>query len=326
MKFNAVVGNPPYQVMDGGAGVSAKPIYNVFVNLAKALKPNGISMIMPAKWYTDGKGLGSFRESMLNDKRIAKLVDFTDSRDCFDNVDIAGGVCYFLWKVGHDGKCEFVSRHRGLSKAALRDLSSEDTFIRHMEAVDIVDKVKSKTSVFYNSRVSTQKPFGLRTYVKPLENGDIVLKYNKGKGAYDSSLITIGKEMIPLWKVTISCLTAEHAGQTDKEGREKILSSLDILVPNEICTETYLVVDSFDSQEEVNNLSSYLKTRFVRFLIAQLASTQHLSKDKFANVPLQQFAPPFRHRLVSQHSRHRPSALRQVRPYRRRDIVYRKDD
>ena len=97
--------------------------------------------------------------------------------------------------------------------------------------------------------------------------------------------------MIPKWKVTISCLTAEHAGQTDKDGRKKILSSLGILVPNEICTETYLVVDSFDSQEEANNLSSYLKTRFVRFLIAQLASTQHLSKEKFAYVPLQQFTP-----------------------------------
>ena len=289
MKFGAVVGNPPYQVMDGGAGVSAKPVYNVFVELAKSLTPKNISMIMPAKWYTDGKGLGIFRETMLNDKRISKLVDFTDSRDCFENVDIAGGVCYFLWTKDYQGLCEFVSKHQGQSTTANRELSSEDSFIRHMEAVAIVGKVKSTTSAFYNTRVSTQKPFGLRTYVMPLVNGNIILKYNKGKGPYQSSLITIGKEMISQWKVTISCLTAEHAGQTDKEGRKKILSSLDILEPNEICTETYLVVDAFDTKEEAMHLYSYLQSRFVRFLISQLASTQHLSKDKFAYVPIQDF-------------------------------------
>ena len=289
MKFNAVVGNPPYQISDGGAGVSAKPIYNLFVDLARAIKPNSISMIMPAKWYTDGKGLGSFRESMLNDKHISKLFDFTDSRDCFDNVDIAGGVCYFLWEQSKNGLCEFVSRHKGTYASAMRDLASEDTFIRHMEAIDIVNKVKEISHSFYNERVSTQKPFGLRTYIKPLEHGDLILKYNKGRGPFDSSLIEIGNDMIPKWKITISCLTAEHAGQTDKEGRKKILSSLDMLVPNEICTETYLVVDAFDSEYEAISLQSYLKTRFVRFLISLLASTQHLSKDKFAYVPLQDF-------------------------------------
>ena len=144
---------------------------------------------------------------------------------------------------------------------------------------------------FYNEKVSTQKPFGLRTYVTPLESGDIVLKYNKGNGPYDSALITTGKEMIPQWKIIISCLTAEHAGQTDKEGRKKILSSLGMLEPNEICTETYLVIDAFDTLEEAQGLMLYVKSRFVRFLISILASTQHLSKEKFAYVPLQDFTP-----------------------------------
>ena len=290
MKFNAIVGNPPYQVMDGGAGVSAQPVYNSFVDISKLLRPHYISMVIPAKWYTDGKGLGAFRETMLNDKQIAKLVDFTDSRDCFETVDIAGGICYFLWEKGYNSYCEFVSRHQGLTKISKRDLSAEDSFIRHVDAISIVNKVKNIANQFYNTKVSTQKPFGLRTYVKPLEKGDIVVKYNKGKGPYESSLITIGKSMIPQWKITISCLTAEHAGQTDKEGRKKILSSLDMLAPNEICTETYLVVDAFDTKIEAEHLYSYLRTRFVRFLILQLASTQHLSKDKFAYVPLQDFA------------------------------------
>ena len=290
MKFTAIVGNPPYQQMDGGAGVSAKPIYNVFVDVAKLIRPKAISMIMPAKWYTDGKGLGEFRTNMLNDKRIAKLVDYEDSRDCFSNVDIAGGVCYFLWDNEHNGNCEFTSICQGVKKSSLRDLSADDSFIRNVEAVDIINKITALTNEFYSSRVSTQKPFGLRTYVTPLEHGDIILKYNKGKGPYESSLITTGREMINQWKVTISYLTAEHAGQTDKEGRKRILSSLDILVPNEICTETYMVVDSFDTREEAEHLFLYLKTRFVRFLISQLASTQHLSKEKFAYVPILNFA------------------------------------
>lgn len=291
MKFSAVVGNPPYQVMDGGAGVSAKPVYNSFVEIARDLNPNNVSMIMPAKWYTDGKGLEAFRTAMLNDKRLSKLVDFTDSRDCFESVDIAGGICYFLWSKDYHGPCEFISKHQGESRTSLRDLAASDDFIRHIGAVTIIDKVKARTTDFFKSRVSIQRPFGLRTYVTPLEEGDIVLKYSRGRGPYNSFLISTGNEMIDKWKVIISYLTAEHAGQTDKEGRKRILSSLDILGPNEICTETYLVVDALNTKEEAFYLFSYLKTRFVRFLIAQLASTQHLSKEKFAFVPLQNFTP-----------------------------------
>lgn len=292
MKFSAVVGNPPYQIMDGGAGVSAKPVYNSFVEVAKDLQPLNISMIMPAKWYTDGKGLEAFRSAMLNDKRLSKLVDFTDSRDCFENVDIAGGICYFLWNKDYNGQCNFVSKHQGETKSSMRDLAATDDFIRHIEAVSIIDKVKNYSNVgYYSERVSTRKPFGLSTNDTALDFGDITLIFNGGKGPYKSSLISKGKDMIPLWKVTISRLTAEHAGQADKEGRKRVLSSLNYLKPNEICTETYLVVDTFKTEKETLALMSYLKTRFVRFLIAQLASTQQMTKEKFAFVPLQDFTP-----------------------------------
>lgn len=289
LKFKAVVGNPPYNKMDGGAGVSAMPLYNFFVDLAKRLNPSYISVIMPAKWYTDGKGLNAFRKEMLNDKHISKLVDFTNSRDCFDGVDVAGGVCYFLREADYNGDCEFVSIYHGQQTKNIRNLSDGETFVRHIEAVSIVEKIKNVTSDFYNVKVSSRKPFGLATNVLPLETGDIILKYNKGEGFYDSSLINVGKSMIPKWKVIISRLTAEHAGQTDKEGRKKILSSLGLLKPNVICTETYLVVDSFVMKDEAMHLYVYLQTRFVRFLIAILASTQQLSKEKFAYVPLQDF-------------------------------------
>lgn len=290
VKINAIVGNPPYQVMDGGAGVSAKPVYNEFVNIARTLSPNYISMIMPAKWYTDGKGLETFRSEMLNDKRLFKLVDFTDSRDCFVNVDIAGGICYFLWNKHYSGLCKFVSNHQGQTKVFDRNLAECENFIRHIEAISIIEKVKSKNKYgFYNEKVSTRKPFGLSTNDLPLDSGDIVLVYNGGKGFYKSSLITKGIDIIPKWKVIISRLTAEHAGQADKEGRKRVLSSLNYLRPNEICTETYLVVDAMDKEEEVTFLINYLKTRLVRFLISQLASTQQMTKEKFAFVPLQDF-------------------------------------
>lgn len=289
MKFNAIVGNPPYQVMDGGAGVSAKPVYNLFVDMARQLNPSYASMIMPAKWFTDGKGLDKFRASMFADKRVSKIFDFIDSRDCFSNVDIAGGVCYFLWDCSNKSDCHFTTMKGTERTSTTRNLSSMSEFIRHAEAAEIVGKIKSGASSFFDTIVSTQKPFGLRTYVTPMNTGSLTLKYNKGKGPYKDSAIEIGREMIPQWKNIISCLTAEHAGQTDKEGRKKILSSLDILAPNEICTETYMVIGHFDTELECKNMDKYARTLLFRFLVSQLAATQHLSKEKFALVPIQDF-------------------------------------
>ena len=327
IKFNAVVGNPPYQIMDGGAGVSAKPVYNTFVKLAKDISPNVISMIMPAKWYTDGKGLEAFRSEMLKDKRIFKLVDFTDSRECFENVDIAGGICYFLWNKDYNGQCKFVSKHQGQTKAFDRNLSESDNFIRHIEAISIIEKVKAISKYgFYNDKVSTRKPFGLNTNDSPLDSGDITLVYNGGKGYYKSSLITKGNDIIPKWKVIISRLTAEHAGQADKEGRKRVLSSLNHLRPNEICTETYLVVDSMDTEEEMNFLTSYLKTRFVRFSNCPISVNSTNDKRKVCICPHTRLHVFLRHRLDSTCCRHRPATLQEVWPYPRGNHFYRTYD
>lgn len=289
MKINAIVGNPPYQVMDGGAGASAKPVYNLFVDMARQLKPSYASMIMPAKWFTDGKGLDNFRASMFADKRVSKIFDFIDSRDCFSNVDIAGGICYFLWDSSNDSDCIFTSVKGAERTSSIRNLSSMSEFIRHAEAAEIVEKIKSLSSIFLDTVVCTRNPFGLRTYVTPMKSGSLTLKFNKGKGLYEDSAIKVGREMIPQWKNIISYLTAEHAGQTDKEGRKRLLSSLDILAPNEICTETYMVIGHFDTELECRNMDKYARTLFFRFLVSQLAATQHLSKGKFALVPIQDF-------------------------------------
>ena len=289
MIFDAIVGNPPYQMLDGGAGVSSTPIYNHFVKLAKRIDAEHITMIMPAKWYTDGKGLDEFRSDMLSDKCIQKLVDFVDSRDCFENVDIAGGACYFHRNKTYNGDCEFVSVHNGNRKKFTRNLGADDDFIRHVEAMAIIEKIKAKSYGFYDSKFSTRKPFGLATTDKPLKTGDILLRHNAGVGPYDSSLIKKGADMIYKWKVIISRLTAEHAGQADKEGKKRVLSTLDILPPKTICNETYFVIDAFEHEGEAYALVSYMKSRFARFLVAQVAATQQLNKEKFRLVPLQNF-------------------------------------
>ena len=290
LKFDAVVGNPPYQQKDGGNKASSTPIYNEFVDLAKAIHPSYLSMIMPARWYSGGKGLDSFRESMLKDRRLVVLHDYTDSNDCFVGVDIAGGICYFLWDAKYNGLCKVVNHHQGESFEGMRNLDESRIFIRYQQALSIIHKVQQHSREFYDSRVSSRKPFGLQTYVVPTEDGDIQLRYNKGIGPFRSELVTAGQEQIGMWKVIMSYLTVEHAGRADKEGKKRIFSSIDILKPNVVCTETYLVVDAFESETEAQNLLQYLKTQFVRFLVSQAAITQHISKVSFAFVPVQDFS------------------------------------
>ena len=289
MKLDAIVGNPPYQVMDGGAGVSAIPVYHRFVEIAKESKPNYISMIMPAKWYNGGRGLEQFRYDMLHDKQLRSLYDYVDPHDCFPTVDVAGGICYFLRDNHYDGLCNFVSCKAGSRIATKRNLDESEVLIRHQEELSIMNKVQKEDQSYFSSTVFSQKPFGLRTYVKPLEQGDIKLRYNGGIGPYNSDLVTVNKELIGKWKIITSCLTAEHAGETDKNGQKRIFSTLEILEPGTICTETYMLLNVFDNQQECINMLQFLKTRFVRAMVAMVTATQHLSKANFRFVPLQDF-------------------------------------
>ena len=293
MKLDAIVGNPPYQVMDGGAGVSAVPVYHRFVDIAKQSKPNYISMIMPAKWYNGGRGLDQFRYDMLHDKQLKCLYDYIDPHDCFPTVDVAGGICYFLRDKNYDGLCNFVSCKSDARVSTMRDLSDSEVLIRHQEEISIMSKVQIDGQIYLSNVASSQKPFGLRTYVKPLEAGDISLRYNGGVGPYKRELVTVNSVLIDKWKIITSCLTAEHAGETDKNGQKRIFSTLEILEPGTICTETYLLLSAFDNQNECVNMMQYLKTRFVRALVAMVTATQHLSRSNFRFVPLQDFSKPW---------------------------------
>lgn len=293
MKFDVIISNPPYQLSDGGAKASAKPIYNLFVQQAKKLNPRYLSMIIPSRWFSGGKGLDDFRASMLGDNRTRTLVDYTDSKDCFPGVDIAGGICYFLWDRDHRGNCAVKNIVGGKEQDSLRPLDEFDTFIRYSEAADIVKKVQSFNEKAMDTMVSARKPFGLDTTVLLSEFGDLTLRSSKGLGKYQSEQLTAGIDLVDKWKTIISYVSYDHAGQPDKDGMRKVMSVIEVLPPKSACTETYLVAGAFDAKSQAENLQKYLSTKFVRFLVSQIAVSQHITRGCFAFVPVQDFSKPW---------------------------------
>ncbi len=286
MKFDVIIGNPPYQLSDGGFGRSASPIYQKFVQQAKKLAPRYLTMIIPSRWFGGGKGLDDFREEMLNDPHIRKIVDFEDANDVFPGVDIAGGISYFLWDRDSIGPCEITNMHRGDSVVSTRALNEFKTFIRHSQAVPIIRRVMAKKEERMNEQVSARKPFGLATSIRPQKSGDIILRWQNGEGPYSRAEITTGMEMINRWKVITSYVGYDHAGNPGKDGRRRVLSKIDILPPGTICTETYLVVGSYADEEQALNLVGYMKTRFFRFLVAQFMYSHHITRESYSFVPI----------------------------------------
>jgi len=286
MKFDVIVGNPPYQLNDGGFGRSASPIYQNFVQQAKKLNPRYLSMIIPARWFAGGKGLDEFRAEMLNDDRVRKIVDFEDASECFPGVDIAGGICYFLWERDSTGLCEIVNVHNGIESVSTRPLNEFRKFIRHSQSVPIIRKIMAKNEQGMNEQVSSRKPFGLATNERPQAHGDIILRWQKGEGPYKRNDILTGIQMIDEWKVITSYVGYDHAGNPGKDGKRKVFSKIETLPPGTICTETYLVIGSFKNEYHAINLISYMKTRFFRFLVAQFMYSHHITKDSYSFVPL----------------------------------------
>lgn len=287
MKFTAIVGNPPYQVMDGGAGVSAKPVYNLFVEIAKLIKPNYISMIMPSRWFAGGKGLDSFRESMLADKRLSHIFDFINAKDCFPTASIGGGVNYILWDAKHCGDCSITTIQGSVHNIETRPLNQFPVFIRYNAAIHIVNKCKSEKN--FDSIVNTRNPFGLSSNVRGEKSGELRLISSAGISWLSKSAVSSSNPLLSKYKILMSKVTAEHAGEPDRNGQFKIVSRTEIIGPNDVCTDSYLIIGESEHKPVVENEYKYIQTRFARFLLMLAVSSINLSSDKFQFVPLQDF-------------------------------------
>lgn len=286
MKFDVIISNPPYQLSDGGNGKSAKPIYQLFVEMAKKLNPTYLTMIIPSRWFTGGKGLAEFRQAMLSDKHIKCLVDYENFKDVFPGVDLAGGACYFLWDKNHHGKCSVTNYDSKNPSTLERDLDEYDTFIRQNLAVDIVKKVTEKYNRFLSDRVSSRKPFGIATNYEPQDSGipcwfiqRIGLKYAQSEDIDNS------RNFLDKWKFLVP--KAPIAGQTDfskpvgfyYDGNTRIAK------PGECCTESWIVAGAFSSEEETISYKSYIFTKTVRFLLLQTVVSQDVTKKNYCFVP-----------------------------------------
>lgn len=303
MKFDVIISNPPYQLSDGGGnGASAKPIYQLFVEKAISLSPRFITMITPSRWFTGGKGLDEFRETMLKDDRIRVIHDFINAGDCFSGVQIKGGVSFFLWCKDSRGDCAVYS-HNGnsVSGPSVRPLLEEgcDTFIRYNEAVSILHKVKALNEETFDSLVSSRMPFGFPNTYK----GNKSKKYTDDLKIYVSgndrnirgttafvpkNEVNKGGEMISWHKVYIS-----KAGSGSDEFPHPILTKPFYGEPNTVCNESYLVIGEFSNKNQCDNAMSYIATRFFRFLILLKKSSQNAARGVYSLVPIQDFSKPW---------------------------------
>lgn len=292
MKFDVIIGNPPYQLSDGGHSASASPIYHRFVEQAKKLNPSYLIMIIPARWYSGGKGLDGFRAEMLADKSIRKLVDYPKLYDAFPGVKIRGGVCYFLRDKTYEGPCSVQTMWDNvpIGEPMERYLDQYDVLVRRNEAISILEKVKSfrehgAPEDTYNNVVSSSKPFGFRTNfhgrANPRGMTNPVKLYGSQKVSWiDRDQIQQNTEWIDKWKVLMSAVQGTSAAI-----ETKFLSAPKIAAPGEVCSETYNVVGRFEDRASALRCASYLKTRFVRFLVSLRKAAQHASKDVYAFVP-----------------------------------------
>jgi len=286
--IDAIIGNPPYQVMDGGAQASAKPIYQLFIQQAMELNPKYISMITPSRWFAGGKGLDDFRKAMLKDKRIKAIHDYPNASEVFPSIEIKGGVNYFLWDKEYKGDCLIRTYENGVCVSALKRPLKEnnaDVFIRYNEAIPILRKIQSFNEKSFSELMSSAKPFGLRTYFKGEREsfeGAIKIYVNGGIGYIKKKEVLKNQHWIKEHKVIVPYAIGSGDSKTDKVN--PIYAE-----PNSCCTETYLVIGPFATKKQCENVMQYIGTKFLHFCLTLKKNTQHSTKEFYQFVPQQNF-------------------------------------
>ena len=287
MQFDVIIGNPPYQLSDGGHGASAAPIYQLFVENALNLEPRYAVFVTPSRWMAGGKGLDTYRAQMLADRRMRSIVDYPKLYEGFPGVKIRGGISYFLWDREHNGPCTIQTMWDGqpTGPAVARYLDAYDILVRRNEAVPILEKVRSKGEPNLSNQVSSRKPFGLATNFKGKATSrglyqPVQLYANQRIAWIERTDIPANVDWVDQWKVLMTRVQGTSAAI-----ETKFLGKPVIAAPGTACTETYLVAGHFDNEFEAENLAKYLSTRFVRFLVSLRKPTQDAAKGVYGFVP-----------------------------------------
>ncbi len=293
MKFDVIIGNPPYQLEVGIEKDNyAIPLYHKFIQQAKKLRPRFISMIIPSRWFAGGRGMDDFREEMLHDTRLQILVDYPNAADCFPGIDLSGGVCYFLWNSEYNGICKIVSnRGKDYQSTMNRPLlePGNDTFIRFNEAIPIIRKIIAYKEPTFDSLVSPQTPFGIVSSFKdysdkPFEESIAIYTVNGVKYIRENQ-VSKNRQWISPYKVFISKSYGERGAYP-----YRFLAKPFIGTPRSCCTQTYLMIGPFNTSIECENVISYINTRFFRFCVMQKKNTQDAMRGVYSYVPIQDFS------------------------------------
>jgi len=290
MKFDVIVGNPPYQLGSDG-GTRDMPIYNKFVEQAKKLNPRFLCMIIPSRWMASGLGLSEFRSAMLNDSRIKKLVDYPVANEVFGGVEIKGGVCYFLWERDYKGPCEVTNIREGeVYGPTERNLNEFDVFVRDARAVNILKKILTFKEKSIIDILSVDKEFGWTSnfegFHKNKKDGDVPLYYiTKGKrylGWISRNDVLKSSHLIDKWKV----LVPQAGSDGGKKIPDMVLGKPLVVASPSVCTQSYLFFFT-NAEDKAKSIESYFRTRFLRFLVSLRKITQHATRSTYTWVPMQ---------------------------------------
>lgn len=296
MQFDVIIGNPPYQMTGGGGGSNDSPIYQLFVQQAKALEPRLLSMVIPSRFMAGGRGLAEFRAEFLSDRRVRTLVDFENAKDAFPTVGIGGGICYFLWDRDNPGLCHCTYKKSQVTVGPTeRDLDEFDIFVRDSRSLGILRKVAAFEEKPVAAIVSGDTPFGLATNFggyerdSPPAEGQVLLYANVGttrvRGALPREAITKNVHLIDEWKLLLP--KTGSGRERERTGVDLVLGPSIVAGPGSACTQTYLVAGPFRSKDETTSFASYLCTRFARFLVSLRKPSQDVFRNTYAWVPAQ---------------------------------------